>query len=166
MNRELRPLIAAAGTGSPDALRRRVRVEIAEPDKDPRAGWLLLPAEPDPTALATAVVRVFNEDCAFVSFVEASGQRVVLVRLNIEWIALGRDSAPQTREPSSTERCERVQARFMDERRVDGTIIWTPSARITQLSDALNAAPDFFLMDTGAGPLIVNRHRLRELVMH
>ncbi len=150
----------ATDAGAAPPSQQRLAVHISEPNREPRRGHLLLPQTVDLSVPARAIEEFLNQLRTFVAFAEPDGRVSLLVRANIEWVAVGHASGSQ---PEPTVPPQEVEARFMDERRVDGAIVWQPSPELPQLVDYLNAQGEFFTMLSPVGPLIVNRHRLREL---
>jgi hypothetical protein len=86
------------------------------------------------------------------------------MRDNIDWVAVG-ESVPSQLvlppgPPANVE--QRVELRFTDESRVEGTIAWLSEGNRTRLSDHLSTTDAFLAIKTRFGTLIANKARLRE----
>lgn len=143
----------------------RVPIRLAQPNLDPRDGWFLLFPNLDQGGRPETVFELLNSSRTVIPFIQADDAKVILLtRANLDWVAIGEGVPPDLIVPPGppANHQQRVQLRFIDERRVDATIEWRGDRDRARLSDFLNWNEAFLVAKTGFGTLIVNKLRIRE----
>lgn len=144
----------------------RAAVRLAQPHHDPRDGWVLLFPTLDETGRAETVLELLNSPRVVIPFLQGEDESVLLlVRDNIDWVAIDNGVDPRLVFPPErhTALQQRVELRFVDERRLEATIRWGNPAAPTRLSDFLDSPDPFVAADAGFGTLMVNKRRVREI---
>lgn len=144
----------------------RAAVRLSQPRHDPRDGWFLLFPDVGDSGRAETVLELLNSARLVIPFLEREDQTVLLlVRKNIDWVAIGADVEPRLVFPPGRQTAfhQRVEIGFVDERRVEATIRWGDAAQKTRLSDFLDSPDAFFAVEASFGTLMVNKRRIREI---
>jgi hypothetical protein len=146
----------------------RVPARLSQPNLDPRDGWFqLLPQMPGEERPET-VLELLNSERTVVPFIQSDDLSVLLLtRVSIDWVALGRGVESRLILPPShvATHQQRVQFRFIDESRVEAVVQWQANGDTARLSDHLNSPGAFFVAQAGFGTLIVNKLRVREMLV-
>jgi hypothetical protein len=144
----------------------RVAVHLSQPRVDPRHGWMLLFPNIGETGRAETLLELLNSNRLVVPFLEQADSSVVLlVRENIDWVAIGTDVPDEMVFPPDRKsmQSERVEISFIEDRRIEATIRWGDAACAVRLSDFLDSRDPFVVVEAGFGRLIVNKRRIREI---
>lgn len=142
-----------------------VAVRLAQPQLVPRDGWLQLFPNLDSFDRPETVLELLNSPRLVVPFLRKEDEAVVLlVRENIDWVAIGPSEAQHLVVPPDAKAAhqQRVELGFLDDRRITATVRWGDFATRERLSDFLNAPAQFIAAEAAFGTLIVNKRRLRE----
>lgn len=144
----------------------RVAVRLGQPRHDPRDGWLLLFPALDETGRAETVLELLNSPRQVIPFLRGDDESVLLlVRDNIDWVAIGNGVDPQLVFPPDRQSAleQRVELRFVDERKIEAVIRWGDAATSVRLSDFLGSPDLFVAAEAGFGTLLVNKRRVRDI---
>lgn len=143
----------------------RLPVRLSQPGQPPTDGFLMLAARMEGGRTET-LMELLNSARTVIPFIAAAEDEVVLlVRANIDWVAVGKEGEaarlfpPEHRETHG----QRIQLSFTDAHRIEADIRWDRSDPRVRLSDFLNRCPDFFPVVASFGVLFVNRQRVRQL---
>ncbi len=144
----------------------RAGVRLGQPLHDPRDGWLLLFPVLDGAGRPETVFDLLNSTRQVIPFLQRENDDVLLlVRDNIDWVAI--DNHVESKlifPPGRLAGLEqRVELRFVDERKIAATISWGDPATPTRLSDFLGSPDPFVAAEARFGTLLVNKRRLREI---
>ena len=150
---------------SPYVQKLRVAVRLSQPNRDPREGWFLLLPRLGQESRPETILELLNASRSVIPFIQADDASVLLLtRLNIDWVGVGPGVASNLvfppDEPVTHE--QRVELRFVDERRLEATVQWWAGEQNLRLSDFLCASTGFIAAQTGFGTLMVNLGRVRE----
>lgn len=143
-----------------------VAVRLAQAQLVPRDGWFQL--FPDHAALGRpeTVLELLNSPRFVIPFLRREDEAVVLlVRENIDWVAIGPGAEPHLILPPDgrTALQQRVDLAFLEDRRITATVRWGDYLAKERLSDHLNGPEQFIAAEAAFGTLIVNKRRLREV---
>ena len=142
----------------------RVPARVSQPNLEPRDGWFLLFPRVEHSARPETLLELLNSQRVVVPFIQADDAAVLLLtRVNIDWIVVGRDVDTGLVHPAGRVTTEqRVDLRLIDESHVHAVFQWDSADGTVRLSDFLDASGDFLVAKTGFGLLLANRLRIRE----
>lgn len=144
----------------------RLPVRLAQPGMPPTDGFLMLVAQMEREQRAETLMELVNAPRILIPFIGASERDIaLLVRANIDWVAVGKDGRPDLLFPPGyrVTHGQRMQLSFINEDRIEALVQWDRSDPRVRLSDFLNGADDFFPVVASFGTLFVNRQRVREM---
>lgn len=144
----------------------RVAVRLGQPRHDPRDGWLLLFPAFGETGRAETVLELLNSPRQVIPFLRGDDENVLLlVRDNIDWVAIGNGVDPQLVFPPARQAGlqQRVELRFVDEQKIEAMIRWGDPAAPMRLSDHLGSPDPFVAAEASFGTLMVNKRRVRDI---
>lgn len=142
----------------------RVPVRLSQPNLDPRDGCFLLFPQVGNEQRTESLLELLNSFRNVIPFILTGDDSVLLLtRTNIDWVAVSPAVDRKLILPSiEWTESQRVELRFLDERRVDAEVQWFSHVHQDRLSDFLNVCDTFVPAQTGFGTLIWNKDRLRE----
>jgi hypothetical protein len=143
----------------------RLRARLSQPNLDPRDGWFLLFPQHGKERRTESLLEHLNSERHVIPFILSDDNAVLLLtRTNIDWVAVSSTVDRALIQPDvSWNKRQRVELRFLDERRVEADVEWHAQNASGRLSDFLNSCSTFVLSKTGFGTLIWNRRRVREV---
>jgi len=144
----------------------RLPVRLAQPGLPPTDGFLMLVARMEHEQRPETLMELVNAPRIVLPFIGTNEHDVaLLVRANIDWVAVGRDGRRDLLFPPGhrVTHGQRMQLSFTNEDRIEALVQWDRTDPRVRLSDFLNACADFFPVVASFGTLFVNRQRVRQM---
>lgn len=143
----------------------QVPVRLAQPNLDPRDGFLMLLPRLGAEARIESLLELLNSRRTVIPFTtEDDGSVRLINRTSVDWIAARSSTPPDCILPPGLDwnHGERAELLFADGRRVQVEVEWYAGASGHRLSDFLNVCDTFVASRTRFGMLIWNKSRVLE----
>ena len=149
--------------------KERIHVRISLTGEDPLDGELSLAPVAEAHDGPESVLDILNGPSRFIPFVRGDDRSVLLLsRTNINWMVTGPGVDTQRVCPANfmVTREESVHVTFTDGRGIDGLIQMELPEGMNRASDFLNCPEEFFALRSRLGVVLVNKTRVRDVLVH
>jgi hypothetical protein len=149
--------------------KERIPVRISLTGEDPMDGELSLAPIAEAHDGPESVLDILNGPARFVPFTRTEDQKVLLLsRANVNWVVTGPGVDPRRACPANflVTREESVHVTFTDGRGIDGLIQMELPEGMNRASDFLNCPEEFFALRSRIGVVLVNKVRVRDVLVH